>query len=70
MRLRLVAAVLGVLVSGFVAYVPAAAPARQAVRRPGPAGSGDTLLPNGWRIAPAGRHLPAGDLPLTSATWW
>ncbi len=23
-----------------------------------------TLLPNGWRIAPAGRHLTLGDLPL------
>ena len=26
-----------------------------------------TLLPNGWRIAPAGRHLDAGDLPLAMA---
>jgi len=25
---------------------------------------GVTLLPNGWRIAPAGRHLAVGDLPL------
>ena len=24
-----------------------------------------TLLPNGWRIAPAGRHLSVGDLPLS-----
>jgi DNA-binding beta-propeller fold protein YncE len=24
-----------------------------------------TLLPNGWRIAPAGRHLAVGDLPLS-----
>src|SRR6266852_3608106 len=31
---------------------------------PGPQGSGVTLLPNGWRIAPAGRHLNIGDLPL------
>ena len=23
-----------------------------------------TLLPNGWRIAPAGRHISVGDLPL------
>src|SRR5207247_5027182 len=23
-----------------------------------------TLLPNGWRISPAGRHLTVGDLPL------
>jgi YVTN family beta-propeller protein len=35
--------------------------------RPGPQGQGVTLLPNGWRIAPAGRHLDAGDLPLAMA---
>src|SRR3954453_13727605 len=30
-----------------------------------PGREGDAvLLPNGWRIAPAGRHLPVGDLPL------
>lgn len=32
--------------------------------RPGPQGGGVTLLPNGWRIAPAGRHLGIGDQPL------
>src|SRR2546428_7336117 len=31
---------------------------------PGPEGRGVTLLPNGWRIAPAGRHITVGDLPL------
>ncbi len=31
---------------------------------PGPLGKGATLLPNGWRIAPAGRHVMVGDLPL------
>jgi YVTN family beta-propeller protein len=35
--------------------------------RPGPLGRGVTLLPNGWRIAPVGRHLDAGDLPLAMA---
>ena len=35
--------------------------------RPGPQGGGVTLLPNGWRIAPAGRHLDVGDLPLAMA---
>jgi YVTN family beta-propeller protein len=31
---------------------------------PGSLGRGVTLLPNGWRIAPAGRALSIGDLPL------
>ena len=30
-------------------------------------GKGVTLLPNGWRIAPAGSHLDVGDLPLAMA---
>ena len=33
-------------------------------RRPGILGGGITQLPNGWRIAPAGRHSSIGDLPL------
>jgi len=32
--------------------------------RPGLLGGGLTLLPNGWKIAPAGKHLQVGDLPL------
>jgi YVTN family beta-propeller protein len=32
--------------------------------KPGRQGGGSVLLPNGWRIAPAGRHLMVGDLPL------
>ncbi len=32
--------------------------------RPGSLGGGETLLPNGWRIRPAGRHMAIGDLPL------
>lgn len=32
--------------------------------RPGRQPNGATLLPNGWRIAPAGRHVMIGDLPL------
>lgn len=39
----------------------------QTPERPGPQGDGVTLLPNGWRIAPAGSHLDAGDLPLAMA---
>ena len=33
-------------------------------RRPGLVEPGVTQLPNGWRIAPAGRHAQVGDLPL------
>jgi YVTN family beta-propeller protein len=32
--------------------------------RPGTLGGGVTLLPNGWKIAPAGRHVQVGSLPL------
>jgi DNA-binding beta-propeller fold protein YncE len=32
--------------------------------RPGKESRDVTLLPNGWRISPAGRHLTVGDLPL------
>ncbi|HZM49747.1 MAG TPA: YncE family protein, partial [Vicinamibacteria bacterium] len=39
--------------------IPAAA-----ADKPGAQGGGTTLLPNGWRIAPAGRHITVGDLPL------
>ncbi|MFO0585441.1 MAG: bifunctional YncE family protein/alkaline phosphatase family protein [Anaeromyxobacter sp.] len=35
--------------------------------RPGPEGAGVTRLPSGWRIAPAGKHLAMGDLPLAVA---
>jgi YVTN family beta-propeller protein len=35
--------------------------------RPGRQAGGATLLPNGWRIAPAGRHIQIGDLPLNMA---
>jgi hypothetical protein len=31
---------------------------------PGYQGEGVTLLPNGWRIAPEGRHVTVGDLPM------
>ena len=49
-----------------LSHVATAAPP-QAAARPGPVGEGVTLLPNGWRIAPAGRHLDVGDLPLAMA---
>jgi hypothetical protein len=32
--------------------------------RPGALGGGVTLLPNGWKIAPAGQHVQVGSFPL------
>ena len=52
----------GLLVAASLVPVAQRGPAPPA--RPGPQGDGSTLLPNGWRIAPTGRHLPIGDLPL------
>ena len=31
---------------------------------PGAMGDGSTLLPNGWRLGPVGKHLPLSTLPL------
>jgi len=44
--------------------LPAGATPPAGARRPGKESPEVTLLPNGWRIAPAGRHLTVGDLPL------
>ncbi len=49
-----------IVIAGLVAVAQRGAPPR---RLPG-AGGGVMQLPNGWRIAPAGRHAPIGDLPL------
>jgi YVTN family beta-propeller protein len=35
-----------------------------AAEKPGSEAAGTVLLPNGWRIAPAGKHVLVGDLPL------
>ena len=34
---------------------------------PGDTGDGRTLLPNGWTLSPAGKHLAVGELPLKLA---
>src|SRR4051812_19854611 len=31
---------------------------------PGSLTDGTTMLPNGWRVQPAGKHLKVGDMPL------
>ena len=41
----------------------AQSPAATATALPGAQGDGTTLLANGWRLAPAGRHILIGDLP-------
>jgi YVTN family beta-propeller protein len=48
----------------FVAFSCFFAMGLSAAERPGREPGGVTLLPNGWRIAPAGRHVTVGDLPL------
>jgi len=53
---------LGASVALMVGAVAQRAPAPPAW--PGPQPNGATLLPNGWRIAPAGRNVAIGDLPL------
>ena len=56
-----IALVLLVAVSSLSIVAQRAAPPP---RRPGLVEPGITQLPNGWRIAPAGRHAQIGDLPL------
>ena len=53
-----------VLTVAAAAGVTIAQHAAPPVTLPGSLGGGETLLPNGWRIAPAGRHMSIGDLPL------
>jgi DNA-binding beta-propeller fold protein YncE len=65
MSRRLLAALLLLLL--LAAGLPAAAAQKPKTSRPGRESAGVTLLPNGWRIAPAGRHITVGDLPLAMA---
>jgi DNA-binding beta-propeller fold protein YncE len=44
--------------------VTAQSAAPQPNAAPGSQTDGSMLLPNGWRVAPAGRHLPVGTMPL------
>jgi YVTN family beta-propeller protein len=55
------------LILFFAAALPSAAAQKPKTSRPGRESAGVTLLPNGWRIAPAGRHITVGDLPLAMA---
>ena len=57
-----IAAVCTLFVAAAVVTLARLAPPPAAL--PGSLGGGVTLLPNGWKIKPAGRHLQVGDLPL------
>ena len=59
-----------VLVATVVVSVAATCGGAVAAWRPdqaGPAGNGTAVTPVGFRVTPAGRQTPLGDLPLTSA---
>jgi len=58
---RLLATAFFIATVGLIAVGQAGLPPGSA---PGPLGGGITLLPNGWRIQPAGKHMAIGDLPL------
>ena len=60
-----VSALFCIIVSATLA--PRAQSGAAAVVLPGAAADGTVLLPNGWRLAPAGKHLPVGTLPLNVA---
>jgi DNA-binding beta-propeller fold protein YncE len=65
MRSRLFVAVAAVCFVFVIAAVGSVAQRGPAVPNwPGSLGKGVTLLPNGWKIQPAGRHIQVGDLPL------
>jgi YVTN family beta-propeller protein len=66
MRKAAIALFLAVVLALIVAttFTPVAQRAASPPPRPGTLGGGIAQLPNGWRIAPTGRHSHIGDLPL------
>jgi YVTN family beta-propeller protein len=65
MKRAIILGVFALIVAGTIA--PLAQRGPEPARWPGYLGQGVTLLPSGWKIAPAGRHLPLGDLPMGMA---
>jgi YVTN family beta-propeller protein len=53
-----------VLVISFAAIFLLAGDQKQAPRLPGPESGKSYLLPNGWSLSPAGRHVQVGDFPM------
>ena len=67
-RVQLSFAALVLAVIGSALYVRAQSAPTASTQFPGALGDGTTLLPNGWRLAPAGRHVKVGTLPLNIVT--
>src|SRR5215472_8179530 len=63
-RLTLGLTALALTGAGSRALMRAQSPAPVATLIPGATTDGSTTLPNGWRLAPAGKHLTLSDLPL------
>jgi DNA-binding beta-propeller fold protein YncE len=59
---------LAIAVVGSALYVRAQSAPAASTQVPGALSDGTTLLPNGWRLAPAGRHVKVGTLPLNIVT--
>ena len=66
-RLRFALFPLVMVIAAFLGIAVSALPDREdrPPTWPGVRGRGVTLLPNGWRIAPAGRSIQVGDFPLS-----
>src|SRR5260370_27381608 len=56
--------IVGLFVVGVMSALPFTFGDVQPSMRPGALGGGVTLLPNGWKIAPAGQHVQDGNFPL------
>jgi YVTN family beta-propeller protein len=65
-RFTLGFAVLIFAVTGTALLTRAQSASQQLLALPGSLTDGTTMLANGWRLAPAGRHLPVGTLPLNA----
>jgi len=61
----LIVCVLALLIATAGRYLTLAQSAPPAPLGIGSQGDGSYLLPNGWRLAPAGAHLKVGDMPLS-----
>ena len=51
-------------VGGWTALQTRAQSAPPTAAMPGAMSDGTTMLPNGWRLSPAGKHVRVGDMPL------